>query len=401
MKNIVSYFCVIMVAGILAVSCAKKETAPPSDVSYYTCTMHPSVHLLDPKAKCPICGMDLVPVMKAGTQAQSTTNSGPTEFTIAPARQQLIGVTYATVVKQSLKTTLRTVGTVAYDKQRHWDYVSRVEGYIHKLEVSSRGDLVEKGQPLLVLESPDLLVAQREYVDLLRNHDETPASDKRMLDSARRRMTYWNVSEQQIQELEKTRQPQPYLTLSSPFKGVVQDLPVDQGRHVSAGDHLIDVADLSLVWVWADFYQEELPLLKTGLVVRVTASAYPDTKFKGEITVIDPWINDAKRTVRVRLDIPNADIKLRPDMYVNAELETTEGEGLVIPVNGVLPSGTRNLVFVDKGSGKLEPRYIELGRKYEDFYAVKSGLNEGDRVVSSANFLIDAEAKTQGALKSW
>ena len=214
-------------------------------------------------------------------------------------------------------------------------------------------------------------------------------------------MNYWNVSDKQIQELEKTRQPQPYLMLYSPFKGVVQDLPVDQGRRVSPGDHIVDVADLSVVWAWVDFYQEEMPLLKKGGEVTVTTTAYPEDKFTGKISLIDPWVNSANRTIRVRLDVPNPDFKLRPDMYVDAELQIDQGEGLAIPVSAVVPTGTRSLVFVNKGNGKLEPRYVEVGRKFGDFYAVKSGLEEGDQIVNSANFLIDAEAKVQGALKSW
>ncbi len=395
----IGLFCLLFVAA----SCAKKESAATeaaSDpVAYYTCMMHPSVHLMDPKAKCPICGMSLVPVMKNTAQTNSMADSGPSEFVIAPERQQLIGVTYAKVTKQPLRTTIRTVGTIANDKQRHWDYVSRVEGYVHKLEVSARGDTVEKDQPLLTIESPDLLVAQKEFVGLLALPPSETAS--KLLASARQRLNYWNVSDKQIQELEKTRQPQPYLMLYSPFKGVVQDLPVDQGRRVSPGDHIVDVADLSVVWAWVDFYQEEMPLLKKGGEVTVTTTAYPEDKFTGKISLIDPWVNSANRTIRVRLDVPNPDFKLRPDMYVDAELQIDQGEGLAIPVSAVVPTGTRSLVFVNKGNGKLEPRYVEVGRKFGDFYAVKSGLEEGDQIVNSANFLIDAEAKVQGALKSW
>ncbi len=167
------------------------------------------------------------------------------------------------------------------------------------------------------------------------------------------------------------------------------------------GDHLVDVADLSTVWVWVQFYQDELSLLKTGLPVTITTSSYPGEKFSGNISVIDPFINNEMRTARVRIDVQNADFKLHPDMYVDVQLEVDMGKGVAVPVEAVLPTGLHNIVFVDKGGGRLQPRFIELGRKYGDFFEVKSGLKEDERVVNSANFLIDAEAQVQGALKSW
>ena len=222
-----------------------------------------------------------------------------------------------------------------------------------------------------------------------------------MVESAKERLRLWNIGDEQIAELEKTHKPVEDVTLVSPFRGVVQDLDVDQGRHVSVGDHLVDVADLSVVWVWAQFYQDELPLLKKDLPVTITASSMPSEKFEGKISVIDPFVNDASRTVRVRIDVANPDFKLLPDMYVDATLNLDLGESLTVPVNAVLPTGQHNIVFVDKGGGNLEPRFIELGRQFDGWYEVKSGLKENDRVVASANFLIDAESQVQGALKSW
>jgi Cu(I)/Ag(I) efflux system membrane fusion protein len=181
----------------------------------------------------------------------------------------------------------------------------------------------------------------------------------------------------------------------------VQDIPIDQGSKVMIGDRLAALADLSVVWVWAQFYQDELPLLKTGLPVTITSSSYPGEKYDGKISLVDPFINDASRTGRVRVDVKNPDLKLRPDMYVDAELTMNLGAGLAVPIGAVLPTGRHDIVFLDKGEGRLEPRFVELGRKYGDFYELKSGLNKDERVVTSANFLIDAEAQVQGALKSW
>jgi len=163
----------------------------------------------------------------------------------------------------------------------------------------------------------------------------------------------------------------------------------------------VEVADLSVVWVWAEFYENELPMLKVGQTIDITAKSYPGEKFEGRISLIDPFLDATKRTAKVRIDIPNPDFKLRPGMYVNADLEMDLGEALTVPVSAVMPTGTRNVVFVDKGEGKLEPRIVELGSKYGDIYEVQSGLQEGERVVASANFLIDAESKVQGALKEF
>lgn len=415
-------------AVLFLASCKKSGgDAKPANVDYYTCTMHPSVKKQNPKDKCPICSMDLTPVTKKGTAAAdahaahaghapgaatepaATGDDKPTEFTVAVERQQQIGVTYGTIEKRAFTHSIRAVGAVAYDKQRHWDYVSRIEGYVKKLFVFSRGELVEKDAPILTIYSPDLLTTQNEFVDVLKMRDEARAkgskivleTSERLIESAKQRLRLWNINDAQIEELEKTRKAQEHLTLYSPFKGVVQDLAVDQGRRVMMGEHLVDIADLSVVWVWAQFYQDELPMLKKDLPITITSSSYPGEKFPGKISVVDPFINDATRTGRVRIDVENPDLKLRPDMYVDVELTMDMGEGVAVPVPAVLPTGKHNVVFVDKGEGKLEPRFIELGRKYGDFYEVKSGLKETERVVTSANFLIDAEAKVQGALKSW
>ncbi len=408
----------IPVLLVIAVSCKKSDAnAKPADVDYYTCAMHPSVRKQNPTDKCPICSMDLIPVMKKGATGREAvgqmsntyTADKPGEFTVPVQRQQMIGVTYAVIQKQSFTNTIRAVGMVAYDKQRHWDYVTRVEGYVQNLSVFSRGELVGKDAPILTIYSPDLLTTQKEFVDLLNALDEAKAkgsqavieSTGRLVGSARQRLHLWNITDGQIAELEKTRQPTEMLTLSSPFKGVVQDIGVDQGRKVMIGDHLVDIADLSVVWVWVQFYQDELPLLKKDLPVTITSSSYPGEKFTGKVSVVDPFINEVTRTGRVRIDVANAGLKLRPEMYVDVKLTMDMGEEIAVPFSAVLPTGQHDIVFVDKGAGKLEPRYIELGRRYGDFYEVKSGLKAGERVVTSANFLIDAEAKIQGALKSW
>ena len=406
----------IIVVAVLGFTACDKGGGAKKDpnVEYYTCAMHPSVKSQDAKAKCPICSMDLVPVMKKGAAgshdhgAVPAMPSGPmlSEFSVPVERQQQIGVTYAAAEKKPLHHTIRSVGMVVPDKTRHWEFVARVEGYVQKLHVTSPGEPIEEGQPLLTIYSPELSTAERELVNLLdaRDRATTPegrASTERSLGAARRRLEQWNITAPQIAELEKTRKPSEFLTLNSPFKGVVEDVPVDQGRKVMVGDHLVDVADLSVVWVWAEFYEDEFSMLAKGQKVRITAKAYPGQNFEGELSLINPFLTEMKRTAKVRVDIPNADFKLKPGMYVNIELAMDMGEGLTIPVSAVMPTGSRTLVFVDKGAGKLEPRLVQLGKKYGDIYEVLSGLKDGERVVASANFLIDAESKVQGAVKSF
>src|SRR5438132_11789280 len=425
MKSITVKLFVLAVLFVSSACSKPNQSTKPPDVDYYTCTMHPSVHAEAP-GKCPICGMDLVPVMKkspspsafepssgggmqgmAGTpvmqSGQQSTDTPSREFVVPVERQQQIGVTYATVRRAPLHHTIRAVGAVETDLQRHWAFVARVDGYVQELFVPSAGQLVEKGAPLMSIYSPDLFTTERELVMLLRMRDQAKSKEarvtpERLIAAAESRLRQWNITDQQIAELEQKRQPSETLTLRSPFRGAVQEVRANEGVNVKVGDHLIDIADLSVVWVWAEFYESELSMLQTGQSVTVTASSYPNDHFEGQVAVINPFLEQAKRTAKVRIDIPNPDFKLQPGMYANVELGMDMGEGLVVPASAVMPTGSREIAFVDKGGGRLEPRVVELGEQIGDHYEVKSGLAEGERVIASANFLIDAESKVQGAL---
>jgi Cu(I)/Ag(I) efflux system membrane fusion protein len=417
-----SAFLVLALLLLMGLSACSKKVAQQDggDVDYYTCTMHPSVKSKDPKAKCPICSMDLVPVMKHDASAtgghmhspvetpggpDTAAPQKPRDFTVPVERQQMIGVTYAVAERRPLEATLRTVGIVEPEAQRVFEYVARVEGYVDKLTVSSPGQLVKEGEALLTIYSPDLLATEQELLEMLR----TSGSSDRLMESAKRRLRLWNVSDQEIDQLLKTRKASEFLTLRSPFDGIVANVSVKPGMSVKVGDRLMGLLDLSAVWLWAEFYENELPLLSTGQKIKITVPAFGDEEFGGEIAVIEPFLNPMKRTVRVRVDIANPQWKLRPGMFVNAWLDVRAGEGLTVPVSAIMPAGRRNIVFVDRGEGRLEPRFIDLGRKFtklgprydKDYYEVRGGLEEGERVVASANFLIDAESKIQGALKTW
>jgi membrane fusion protein, copper/silver efflux system len=440
MKRLFCYLFVIVSLGpasLALISCSKpsnKTAAVEADIDYWTCTMHPSVHSKDP-GKCPICSMDLVPVKKnaaAKNDAKTSTTAQPaggsmgdmnmgasgkkpgesTEFTVPVERQQQIGVTYAAVTKRPIQLSIRSVGILESDTSKIFDYVARVEGYVQELKISSPGQDVAQGQPLLTIYSPDLHSTEQELVNLLNDRDRSSAgraSNGQLIEASRRRLKLWNVSDQEIAELETTRKPSDQLILRSPFDGVVNEVMARPGMSVKTGDKLVSVLNLSDLWVWAEFYENEIGLLKQGQTIDVSLPAFPNKTFQGQIAVINPVVDPAKRTARVRIDIPNAKAQLRPGMYANVRVNIDGGEGLTIPVQAALPTGERMLVFLDRGEGKLLPRYVQVSRSFTAFdgqqqnsyYQVVNGLQEGDRIVTSANFLIDAESQVQGALKDW
>jgi Cu(I)/Ag(I) efflux system membrane fusion protein len=334
------------------------------------------------------------------------------EFVVPVQRQQQIGVTYAGVRRRDIRVDIRSVGTLEVDQGQVVECVSRVDGYIEELQVTSPGERVTVGQPLMTIYSPDLRAPEQELISLLRAQatGSAPAgSMDQLIDLARRRLQVLNVGPNEISELERTGQPTDRLILRSPFAGVVSEAPVKVGMGVKPGEKLMTVLNLLRLWLWASFYENEFGLLREGQPVTVDLPAFPNRSFAGKIGAISPTIDPLKRTATVRIDIPNADGQLRPGMYANLSAEIDVGEGLTIPFDAALPTGSRMLVFVDKGSGKLQPRFVQVGRQFADiagpnrerYYQVTSGLEEGERVVSSANFLIDAEAQLQGAVKDF
>src|SRR5580704_8525643 len=442
MKTSLRLIVAILTTGVLVFlvlsGCSKPagKAAADADVDYYTCTMHPSVHSKDP-GKCPICSMDLVPVMKkVSNETTAKGNSGgmsdsgsssmgsmtmpspnqesgkSTEFTVPVERQQQIGVTYAAVTKRPIQLSIRSVGVLEPDTSKMFDYVARVDGYVQELKVSSPGQPVAQGQPLITIYSPDLRSTEQQLVNLFNDRDRgatSRASVDQLIDASRMRLKLWNVSDQEIAELERDRRPSDQLMLRSPFDGVVNEVIGRPGMNVKTGDKLVSVLDLSSLWIWAEFSENEVGLLRPGQQIDVSLPAFPNEAFRGQIAVINPVIDQVKRTARVRIDIPNPKAQLRPGMYANVEVRIDDGEGLTIPVQAALPTGERMLVFLDRGQGKLLPRYVQVGRAFstfdgqeqENYYQVLNGLQEGDRIVTSANFLIDAESQVQGALKDW
>ena len=310
-----------------------------------------------------------------------------------------------------MRLEVRSVGTLELDQARIFEYVAPAEEYVRELKATSPGDRVSAGDALLILYDPALRQAELQLASLLQARVAgTQASLDQQVDAARHRLKSWNVGQNELDELERTRQPSDQLILRSPFDGIIEQMQAKIGQNVQPGDKLLRVVDLSKLWLWADFYENEIGLLKEGQRMQVTLPAFPDQPFEGTVRVISPSVDPIKHTVRVRIDLPNPADRLRPGMYANVATEIDCGEGLTVPVEAVLPTGSRMLVFLDRGAGRLEPRFIQVGRQFADresngqeeyYYEVLGGLQEGDRIVSSANFLIDAESQIRGAVKGW
>lgn len=324
---------------------------------------------------------------------------------VSPSRRQLIGVKTEEVKEQHLETVIRTVGTVNYDERRIRQISLRVSGWITDLMVDYTGKWVKKGDPLFTLYSPDLVSTQEEYLLAQKTLEQVKASPlahirlgaEAQVESARNRLLLWNLTEDQIAQLEQRREPQVETTIYSPIDGVVTRKMAIAGMYVTPEMNLYEIADLSAVWVYADIYEYEIPMVKVGQAATMTLASYPGETFKGKVVYLYPYLNKETRTVKVRMELPNRQGKLKPGMYGNVEIRVKPGKRLAIPQEAVLDSGTRKLVFVDKGEGIYEPREVTLENKVNHFYPVLSGLKPGERVVTSGTFLIDSESKLMAA----
>lgn len=381
-------------------------------VDYYTCTMHPSVRGKDP-GNCPICAMNLKPVYKEGS-VPTTLDTGKVMRTVSipPFQQQLIGIQWDTVKVRQAKKVIRTIGHVVYNESQVASVNLKFSGWIEKLYADYAGQFVGKGEPLFEIYSPELVSTQKEYLQLYQSlyrklssePDDSKfnnhGNDTELLDSARQRLLLWGISSSEIERIRKNGQLTTLMTFDSPINGHVIKKNATKGSHVNAGTDLYIIADLSSVWIIADIYEYELPLIKVGQEAFVSLSYDPSAVFTGKIDYIYPTLQEGTRTARVRLVIANSDLKLKPEMYANIEINVDLGEQLTIAQTAVLDTGLRQLVFVDRDNGRFQPREVKLGLKVGHYFTVLAGLEPGEVVVKSGNFLIDAEAHVQGVLQS-
>lgn len=429
MKTIPIYLCCLLALAVTP-SCSKK--ASPTEKTLYTCGMHPQV-VQDRPGDCPICGMKLVPMRKQSSPApgkegdarkikyyKSTMLLGEisqtprkdsmgmdmvpvyagedesTTITVDPTTVQKMGVRTAPITRGPLRRIIRTVGAIDYNETALADVTTKFRGWIENLYVDSTGKQVKKGEPLFDIYSPDLYSAQNEYV-LAPNQ----AGGSGLKASARQKLRLFDISEDQIAQLEKSRQPQRTLRVDAPIDGIVVEKMAVQGQMIEAGMKLYRLADLSIVWVQSQIYEQDLALLKLGQEAEVRLSYLPDRKFRGRVTYIYPTVDEKTRTARVRMEFHNPGLFLKPGMFATVELlAELKPDALLVPDSAVLRSGEKNTVFVAVDNGHFEPRDVQLGARADNnAYEAISGLTEGERVVTSGQFMLDSESQLREAIQ--
>lgn len=347
-------------------------------------------------------GMTMESIQKEGKVQEVA----PGTVQITPERQQLIGVKFGTVEVKSLEKVIRTVGRVDYDEKRIVTVSPKIGGWIEDLYVDFTGMFVKQGDPLLTIYSPELVSTQEEYLLALQAKKsltkspfpEVAGSGESLAESAKRRLKLWDISEGQIKTLEESGQTKKTLTLHSPFTGFVLEKAAYKGMNVMPGMALYKLADLSVVWLYADVYEYELPFIRLGQQASVQITYIPGETFTGKVIYIYPSLNPETRTAKVRFELGNSHGKLKPEMFANVEIKVHLGQKLAVPEGAIIDTGVRQLAIIDKGNGYFEPREVKVGAKVEGYYEVIKGLKAGERVVSSANFLIDSESKLKEAV---
>lgn len=429
------------IAGLITPS---PVVAAETGAQKYTCGMHPMI-ITDEPGLCPICNMELTPLKPAGgtekpagerkikywvapmdpTFIRDEPGKSPmgmdlvpvyedeavtgSIISVDPVTSQNMGVRLALVTRRDLSRTVRTVGLVGYEEPKQYSVNSKIDGWIERLYVNETGQQVSKGSPLLEIYSPELVSAQEEFLLALDNSRSLTNSPfpsiaegaARLLESSRRRLKLWDISDRQISRLEKTGQVSKTLTLYAPYDGIVTMKMVREGQFIKGGMELLMLSDISNVWVYADIYEYEMPWVKVGQKARIMLPYVGSEPIESEVSYIYPYVEPKTRTVKARFDIDNPDFVLKPDMYVNVRLDTQPVEdALTVPAEAVLHSGEVQTVFVALGEGKFEPRQVRTGLQSEEGYIeIKQGLLEGEHVVTSAQFMLDSESKLREAIQ--
>ena len=353
--------------------------------------------------------------MPASTESPTTASSAtPAPVALAPLqlspqRLQSIGVTSAEVAMRELSNEIRAVGNVAVDERRQAYVQTRFSGWITRVYADANYQYVRKGQPLFTIYSPQLVTTEQEYLLARKSSSQLAQSTvpgvasgaESLLTAARERLQQWDIPSREIEHLEKTGEVRHDLEIDSPASGYITERNALPNLYVQPATRLYTIADLSTVWVYAEVFQSDISQVRRGQPAVVTSDAFPGRKFHGRVDFIYPEVNMATRTVKVRLVFRNPGLKLTPGMFVNVSLKVPLDRRLAIPVSGVFHTGTRNIVFVDHGGGYLSPRDVTLGQRAGDYYSVLKGLKQGDKIVTSANFLLDSESQLQAALGSF
>lgn len=409
----------------------------------YTCGMHPQV-IQNKPGNCPICGMKLTPIRKQPDAKAGVTNSAAatsgerkvkyykstmllgeisqtprkdsmgmdmvpvfedeaadsSTISIDPVTTQNMGVRTGIVTKGPLRRSIRTVGAVDFDETALADVTTKFKGWIEKLYVDATGKQAHKGEPLFEIYSPELVSAQTEYLLALNQTTGVPGTES-LRATALTKLRFFDISDEQIAELEKTRQAKKTLHVTAPRDGIVVEKMAVEGQMVDAGMKLYRLADLGIVWVQAQVFEQDLAFVRLGQEATVSLSYLPDRKFRGRVTYVYPTVDEKTRTARVRMEFHNPGYFLKPGMFATVELQAElEPSALLVPDMAVLRSGEKNTVFIALAGGKFEPRTVTLGPRSENnFYQVLSGLNEGERVVTSGQFMLDSESQLREAIQ--
>ncbi|MDJ0990360.1 MAG: efflux RND transporter periplasmic adaptor subunit [Desulfobacterales bacterium] len=422
---------------------AQTDSGEDNGKTVYVSPMHPWI-VSDEPGQCPICGMDLVP-QKASDASQDSSAAkerqiaywrapmnpqeiynkpgksamgmdlvpvyedelvGGVNISIDPVTQQNMGLRTAAVVEGELNTTIRTYGHITYDETRTVQVSPKTSGWIEKIYIDFTGKHVDKGQPLFEIYSPELVAAQEEYLSTFRSVKQNTGSKlgsikKDLLDSARRRLQYFDIAESEIRTIERNGSVNKTLTIRSPSRGVVITKNAEEGSYVRAGTTVYRIADLSRVWLEAHIYEYELPWVSEGQVAEMRIPYNPGKTYAGKVSFVYPYLQQKTRDVVIRLEFENPGLELKPEMYADVWIKTgSKSKGLIIPSEAVIRSGERNIVFVARQQGKFITRNVELGLSLDNgMTQVLSGVAPGDMIVTSGQFLLDSESKLKEAVQ--
>jgi len=382
-----------------ALQTSRASASAASAVDHYTCSMHPSVKQAEP-GKCPICGMDLVPVSKE-QQAEGV-------VMIDEGRRQLIGVRTSPVIEGPFRSSFHAVGRVAYDESAFTDVNLKVRGWITQLLVNETGERVARGQTLFSMYSPELYSAEQDFLLANRSVGTGSSADDAgaqrvaaFARAARKRLNLLGLTDAQIDGIAAHGEPLENIAIASPATGFVIEKNVVEGASVDAGVRLFRIAALNRVWVEADIYEADLARVRVGQPAKVTLDYLPGHAYDAKIAYVYPYLEAGARTGRVRIELANRELELRPGMYASVELTADLGSRVQVPASAIVYTGPRRLVFVDLGEGRFRPQEVRVGTEADGKYEVLSGLKAGDLVATSGVFLIAAEARISTAAKYW
>jgi RND family efflux transporter MFP subunit len=409
MKFRILALCVIaaMTAGpVLTMSCARHEPKKQAaaETRYYQCPMHPQI-IRDKPGACPICGMDLVPVDKGKNMPSG---SRDTAVAIDPAVVQNMGVVTEPAAVRSIAREIRPGATIELNEAGISIVTTKIMGWVEKLYVDYTGQAVRKGQTLFELYSPDLVSTQEEFLQALRYEKGLPAGASPdaikgahdLVESSRRRLVNWDISESAIAEIARRGTPQRTMGIAAPSGGIVLEKTVLSGQNVLPGAPLYKIADLSTVWAVASVYQEDLPFIKTGMKAAVSVPSLPGREFDGVVQFVSPVLDPVAKTASVRIAVRNTpDIAIKPQMFASVKIVSPSPvKAVSVPEQAVIHSGTRDIVIVALGSGRFSPREVKLGPRGSGYVQVLEGIAEGQSIVTSSQFLIDAESNLKAAI---